>query len=300
MAWPRNIAFPIEDKVNENIWRYLCDGDLTPLEDLNTSKLGLEMIRKEILSGCSPCPDVLTQGFGTRPSVMFVATVYGLIHEYLGETFDRRNASWREFATVFYHRLIRHGKGIYGRLERLYGLTRRVFDSELDFCFTELVKTVLARPNGGVTGIDAYWPRYFAAHEQHFLRQRLAEIYGRCIIFTFSEMSTFHTVAILGKEEDLLGVHTLPKNVEVLHHSDPSSPIVFRSWMSSRGNPKVRVSGPGAGASYTRTIAHQTVLGVQDRDLFVVPLPHPSGANNRHWPETAWHELAELLGKVPF
>jgi hypothetical protein len=226
--------------------------------------------------------------------------VYGLIHEYLAETFDRRNVSWREFATVFYHRLIRHGRGIYGRLERLYDVTCGVFGPELDLCFTELVKTVLARPNGNVTGIDAYWPRYFEGHEQGFLRQRLAGIHGKCIIFTFSEMSTFHTVAILGEEEDLFGVHTLPKNVEVLHQSDLASPIVFRSWTSSRGNPKVRVSGSEADASYTRTIARQTVLGVQGRDLFLVPLPHPSRANNRHWPEAAWQELAELLGKVPF
>jgi hypothetical protein len=129
MSLPANISFPTKDAVNEKIWRYLHDGDLTPLDDLNTSRLGLGVIKQEIESGCSPCPDVLTAGFGTRPSVLFVATVYGLIHEYLGQTFDRRTTSWQEFAHVFYHELIRHGKGIYGRLERLYDLTCEVFGS---------------------------------------------------------------------------------------------------------------------------------------------------------------------------
>lgn len=299
MGLPQEIALPTQDRVNERIWCYLHDGDQTPLDTLPTDRLGMDIIRAEIASGCSPCPDILTNGFGTRPSVLLVATVYGLIYDRLKQEFSRSGTSWHDYIDTFYRQIIFRGKGIYSRLDRLYDLACRVYGSELEFCFTELVKTVLADPDGSVSGLEGFWLRYFVRHEQGFLRQRLAGISGTCIVFTFSETATLATLAILGGEQDLFNIRGLPSRIKALLRTDQANHLRLQSWMTQRGNPRLSLTVDRPKATYTQAIAGRTFFRLKGSALFVVPLPHPSQANNQYWPERAWPELERLLLRIP-
>ncbi|EIJ78319.1 hypothetical protein PB1_12184 [Bacillus methanolicus PB1] len=88
--------------INNLIWRHLHYENLDAFEVLNPKKFGIEFIKGEINIGCSPCPDILTENFGKSISIMFVSTVYSLIHSYLQKTYQRNNNSWKEFTQDFY------------------------------------------------------------------------------------------------------------------------------------------------------------------------------------------------------
>jgi hypothetical protein len=75
---------------------------------------------EEIDSGCSPCPDIISDNFGHKKSVVFVSTVYGLIHSKLETSFNRNTQSWPMFTQCFFERIIQEGVGIYPRLAKVY------------------------------------------------------------------------------------------------------------------------------------------------------------------------------------
>lgn len=75
--FPENLCE--RDSINDLIWAHLHSENLDALEVLNPNKFGIELMKEEIKSGYSPCPDILTKNFGKSFSVMFVSTVYGCI-----------------------------------------------------------------------------------------------------------------------------------------------------------------------------------------------------------------------------
>ncbi len=125
------------------------------------------------------------------------------------------------------------------------------------------------------------------------------DIASECIVFTFSDMGTFFTIAMLAGEADLFAVKGLPQNVEVLYHSESRDQIRFTSWVSKAGGVQVRVTMPGAKSTYTRTIARRTIIRIKAPELFVIPLPHPSPAKAQSWPKESWRELEWLIRRVP-
>jgi uracil-DNA glycosylase len=51
-----------------------------------------------------------------------------------------------------------------------------------------------------------------------------------------------------------------------------------------------------AGGTYSNSVAFKTVLKVKNKKVYIIPLPHPSTANNKYWQENqCWEQLKELL-----
>ena len=154
ISFPQDIKLPAQDPVNEQIWQHL-QNSTTPLEDLCPSKFCVQKIKDEIKTGCSPCPDILTGDFGRKPSVLFVSTVYGLVFKYIKKEFVHSDNHWDEFIRKFYEDLIIPNKGIYGRLNKIYDQVSSTWNDNPEFCFTELVKTVLVNDKNKVSGLGS-------------------------------------------------------------------------------------------------------------------------------------------------
>jgi hypothetical protein len=50
--------------------------------------------------------------------------------------------------------------------------------------------------------------------------------------------------------------------------------------------------------SYSASIAGKMVLHMPERDLYIIPLPHTSNANNKYWKPEDWDQLNVLIEKV--
>ncbi len=155
MPFPTQLPLSSKDAVNDRIWHHLHMRDYNALDVLNPERFSIDKIRNEIRTGCSPCPDVLTGEFGDRPSVVFVSTVYGLIHKYLGDTYDRSRDNWPVFIERFFSLIVQTGTGIYGRLSNVYRLVSENWEPQPEFCLTELVKTVLVDHKNRVSGLES-------------------------------------------------------------------------------------------------------------------------------------------------
>jgi len=295
MAFPREIKLPIRDSTNDRIWRHL-QHSTEPLKDLDSGKFCVPKIIEEIETGCSPCPDILTEDFGTKPSVLFVSTVYGLIFKYLKKEFLRPENSWRELVKVFYEEIINPKKGIYGRLETIFDQVSFSWNYNPEFCFTELVKTVLVDKENKVSGLESQgsFVKYLLKHEVDFLQERLSKIEAKSIIFTFSEISTFFAMTSLVGVKDPLGVSAVPDNFVEMYREDP----IKIKFESKKNRKKAPISIFSSGGSYSQSITFNVLFRLKDRDIYVIPLPHPSPANNRHWPHDIWPKLEELIKKT--
>jgi hypothetical protein len=291
--FPQDIKLPVQDSTNDRIWQHL-HGSTKPLEDLCPSKFCIPKIIEELKTGCSPCPDILTGSFGREPSVLFVSTVYGLINKYLKKDYVRSKSSWNEFVREFYDNLIIPNKGIYGRLGKVYDQVSSTWNCNPEFCLTELVKTVLVDKDNKVSGLESQgsFVEYFINNELTFLQERLSKVENKCIIFTFSEVPTFYTMTSLIGIEDPIGVSGVPEEFEIIHGNE--SGIKFES--KKRGKDKIQISISSSGETFSKSIPFNTLFKMKDRDIFVLPLPHPSGANNRNWPKDRWTKLETLIG----
>jgi hypothetical protein len=293
MAFPQDIKLPVQDSTNDRIWQYLQEST-KPLDDLCSTKFCIPKIIDEIGTGCSPCPDILTDGFGREPSVLFVSTVYGLINKYLNKDYVRSKRSWKDFVKEFYENIIIPNKGIYGRLGKIYDQVSSTWNCNPEFCFTELVKTVLVDEKNKVSGLESQgsFVDYFIKHEMTFLKERLSKIENKCIIFTFSEIPTFYTMtSLVGIEDPIGGVSAVPEEFEIVRGKE--SEIEFESKLKKNG--KVQISISSSGNTYSKSIPFNILFKMKNRDIFVLPLPHPSGANNRNWPLDAWDKLRLLI-----
>ena len=292
MAFPQDIKLPVHDSTNDRIWHYLQEST-KPLEDLCPSKFSIPKIIDEINTGCSPCPDILTGGFGKKPSVLFVSTVYGLINKYLKKNFERSENYWKDFVIEFYDKLIIPNKGIYGRLGKVYDQVSSTWNCNPEFCLTELVKTVLVDKDNKVSGLESQgsFVKYFINNELAFLRERLSKIEDKCIVFTFSEVPTFYTMTSL-VGIDPMSVSAVPEEFEII--CGKKSEMKFES--KKRSENKIQISISSSGETFSKSIPFNTLFKMKDRDIFVLPLPHPSGANNRNWPKDRWTKLETLIG----
>jgi len=271
-----------QDSVNDEIWKHL-HSNFDALDILDKNKFSIERIRREINVGCSPCPDILTNNFGKKSSVIFISTVYGLIYDYLQVMYNRKNENWPCFIEKFYKSIIQGGIGIYPRLTNIYNLVSDRWGYNPEFCFTELVKTVLVDLEGKVSGLDTResFVHYFMKYEEQFLINRLSQINSKCLIFTFSEVATFFTLTTVAGIKDLVGLNTLPNNIEVFYSDFDRNNLHFLSRKKRTGNIDIAIGVDGN--SFSNSIAFHTIFKAQQKDIYVIPLPHPSGANNKYW-----------------
>ena len=109
MAFNNDLQLKQEDVTNDRIWTKLNSKEYLNL--LDHKSFSIENIVKEIDTGCSPCPDILTKDFGVKPSILFVSTVYGLIYKYLNKKYNRDEMSWNGFCQHFYKTIIQSGTG---------------------------------------------------------------------------------------------------------------------------------------------------------------------------------------------
>lgn len=179
--FPENLCE--RDSINDLIWAHLHSENLDALEVLNPNKFGIELMKEEIKSGYSPCPDILTKNFGKSFSVMFVSTVYGLIHNYLQKNYSRNNTSWKEFTQDFYSKIIQKGIGIYPRLERIYEIVSSKYNCSPEVCFTELVKTVMVNHQKKVSGLETgdSFINYYMKYERR--KMYYLHVFGNKYIF---------------------------------------------------------------------------------------------------------------------
>ena len=221
MAFTNKLKLKMDDKINDEIWINLNTNDRAGLNLLDAKYFSIDNIIREINTGCSPCPDILTENFGSKPSVMFVSTVYGLVNKYLKQEYDRSKQDWNTFCNDFYKKIIQFGTGIYKRLDKIYRLLAEIKGRELDFCFTELVKTVLVDHDNKVSGLGSKgsFIKYFEEVEFRFLEERINQIKNECFIFSFSEEVTYFLVKIFNKgatlEDDFNILHTENKKVNI-------------------------------------------------------------------------------------
>lgn len=273
------------DIINDTIWGY------NPLSKIEASKLikqgfgekGFQSIENEIIKGCSPCPDIVSNYFGEKPSIMFISTVYAGIHKYVGIKYDRDNDSWEELAKEYYKKIVLSKEGIYSIISDIYNLitTKKIKDPEI--CLTDLVKTVLYNKNGGTDKIhdSAGFREYFMHHEYNFLKQRLEQINNLCFIFTFKDVSTFFTIE---------GFKDLSYEIELLEDNSSGKVLEFLQYRKNK-KPNLPYS------LFTQSIAFKTILRVKGKEIYIIPLPHPAshtkGLYNRNW--LRLENLFELL-----
>lgn len=271
------------DPLNNEIWKYLHSTHTDSLSTLEQSKYSIDLMLREIQFGCSPCPDILTQDFGKKTSVMFISTVYGLIYEYLKKSYQRQTDDWHDFTNDFYRDIIQKNEGIYTRLGDIYNQVSVSCGFQPEFCFTELVKTVLIDLKGNVSGLhQPSFIRYFLKHEAQFLSERLKQIDSKCYIFTFSEVATFFSITTLASIPNPLGVEKLPDNIEVKYMSENQyEDIQFFSKLKRSGS--VDINFNTKHGSFSSTIAFRTIFKLTDKEIYVIPLPHPSTSNNANW-----------------
>ncbi len=283
------------DKINDEIWQKKPEDIEKSLRHLNENKFGIGCIREEINKGCSPCPDILTENFGRNPSVLFVSTVYGHIHRNINREFNRNCESWHEFIKLFFSQIIRPGIGIYNRLYRIYNMITEIEKKELDFCFTELVKTVLLNNKNGVSGLanNPSFMKFFQYEESIYLKKRLENIKNRCIIFTCSEISTFLTMSILGKLNVPFETNDLPPNIKVFGNSNES--LNFHSHITKSGRLVMKITSNG---SYSKSVAFKTIFKLDDAEIYIIPLAHPSSANNNLWTDQSSSCLKKTLKRL--
>jgi hypothetical protein len=287
MAFTNKLKLKMDDKINDEIWINLNTNDRAGLNLLDAKYFSIDNIIREINTGCSPCPDILTENFGSKPSVMFVSTVYGLVNKYLKQEYDRSKQDWNTFCNDFYKKIIQSGTGIYKRLDKIYRLLAEIKGRELDFCFTELVKTVLVDHDNKVSGLGSKgsFIKYFEEVEFRFLEERINQIKNECFIFSFSEEVTYFLIKIFNKGA------TLEDDFNILHTENKKVNINIR--IKRNGDYQFNIE---AGGTYSNSVAFKTVLKVKDKKIYIIPLPHPSTANNKYWQENqCWGQLKELL-----
>jgi hypothetical protein len=298
LSFVKQIDFAEVDKINNDIWRHIHITNPDALNILDNNKFGIGEIKKEIETGCSPCPDIVSKYFGNKPSVLFISTVYGYVHKYLHKKFNHFDTLWFDFINSFYKDIIFGGVGIYPRLGKIYGLVSKSKGINPDLCFTELVKTVLVDKKGNVSGLEmnTTFLRYFIKYEYKFLEQRLSQIKGKCIVFTLSDVGTFLTLTTLSKQTEIIGINKLPNNVEVFYQEKPEQSIHFTSRVKRTGNLSFEISSEG---TFTKSIAFQTIFKIKNTEIYVVPLPHPSGSNNGNWTVQNWSKLDKMIKLIP-
>ncbi|WP_044895871.1 hypothetical protein [Bacillus alveayuensis] len=130
MAFTNKLKLKMDDKINDEIWRNLNANDRAGLNLLDEKYFSIDNIIKEINTGCSPCPDILTENFGSKPSVMFVSTVYGLVNKYLKQEYNRSKQDWSTFCDDFYKKLFNPVR-VYKRLDKIYRLLAEIKGQEL-------------------------------------------------------------------------------------------------------------------------------------------------------------------------
>jgi hypothetical protein len=286
MAFMNDLPLKQVDRINDKIWTKLNRKEQLKL--LDPKSFSIKNIEKEIETGCSPCPDIITKDFGAKPSILFVSTVYGLIYKYLNKKYSRDEQHWYEFCNHFYKRIIQSGTGIYSRLDKLYQVMTELTGEKLDYCFTELVKTVLVDEKDNVSGLGSKgsFLQYFENAEYDLLEGRINEIQDKCIIFAFSEEVTYFLLEMFNSSNSF---HHL---VEIYHTENKE--INISRKRNRNGDYKYTITADG---TYSNSVAFKTIFKVKDKEIFIVPLPHPSSANNRYWPEACWEELRILLRK---
>lgn len=291
MAFDKDKQLVQCDAINDYIWRSLNRGEANQLGLLNSKAVSFEKITKEIKTGCSPCPDIITSHFGEKPSVMFVSTVYGLINKYLNKQYNREEQDWNVFCEDFYKNIIQSGTGIYKRLDEVYELLSDLFGGGLEFCFTELVKTVLVDENNSVSGLGSKgsFLKYFETVEYHLLKERLTQIKKQCFIFSFSEDVTYFLLKALSQ-------HTSFKEDFEIIHSD-NKPVTISTRKKRNGDSEFSIL---AGNSFSSSVAFKTIFKLKNKDIYIIPLPHPSTSNNRYWPKNDWREELEETLKTAF
>ena len=272
-----------QDVVNDEIWQYLHSKNTNSLHILDGNKFSIEKIRQEINLGCSPCPDILTDQFGKKPSIMFISTVYGLIFDYLQVIYNRETENWSSFIENFFKSIIQRGIGIYPRLSNIYDYVSNSWGYIPEFCFTELVKTVLVDLEGKVSGLDTResFVQYFMKYEAQFLISRLNQIKAKCLIFSFSEVATFFTLTTMAGINNPVGINKLPTSIEVFFSDFHLNNLRFLSREKRTGNIDVKLAVEGS--SFSKSIALHTIFKVPKKEIYIIPLPHPSGSNNKYW-----------------
>lgn len=290
-----------KDQINEQLWQLYHQPDtFKPLKTLDKSKFSLRNIIKEIGTGCSPCPDIVTEKFGKTPSLFFITPFYNQVHKYMGVKFNRSLSSWEDYASLFFKKLIYDKIGVYDRLYKIFNITSNHFNRDFDYCFSSLVKTVLTNENNNANGLSNHpsFIKYFEKYESCFLVNRLITIENTCIIFTFSENCTFFTLVYLGLEKKPFNISNIPKNIEVFYKHERLHDLTFRSHLS-KDKPNIKVSFNGTDKkTYSNSICFKSIFKVKNQEIFIIPLPNPSTANNRYWPKTVWNTLISLLSKI--
>lgn len=296
MGFPCSPDLVITDEVNDEIWQHLHLKNRNALDTFNHDKYCIKKIKEEITTGCSPCPDILTKDFGKKTSVLFISTVYGLIYKYLFKKFNRETDPWYEFIQYFYDKIIQRRIGIYHRLSKIYDLCS-LGDLKPEFCFTELVKTVLVNSKNEVSGVETGedFIKYYLRYESPFLSKRLAMINSKCIAFTFSETTTFFTLTTLADLKKTNDIFKLPSNIELFYSEFPSENLKFICREKRTGNLDINVY---ADDTYSKSIAFRTIFKVKNKEFYIIPLPHPSRSNNGNWSEDVWKELKKLIEKI--
>lgn len=283
MQSPSPLQLIQQDPLNDEIWQYLHTQNTDALHLLNEEQYALDLIQQEIDTGCSPCPDILSADFGNQPSVMFVSTVYGLIHKYLQKEYPRQQESWQTFTADFYQSVIRKKIGIYGRQLDIYHKIAEKCGYIPEFCFTELVKTVLMNANHEVSGLEQpSFTQYFFENEAGFLRKRLQAIQKKCVVFPCSELTTFFTLAALAGVESPIGLQQLPTQIEYVYlEHEKTENIVFSSRVKRGG--RIEALCKTQSGSFSKTLAFRSIFKIKDKEIYIVPLPHPSNSNNTYW-----------------
>ncbi|MCZ2845228.1 MAG: hypothetical protein O2U61_01820 [Candidatus Bathyarchaeota archaeon] len=75
MSYVKHFDFVEVDEINNDIWKHIHYSNSNALNTLDRNKFGMVEIKKEIETGCSPCPDIISKDFGIKPSVLFISTV---------------------------------------------------------------------------------------------------------------------------------------------------------------------------------------------------------------------------------
>jgi len=268
------------------------------LDILDVNKFSIDLIRQEVNSGCSPCPDILTNDFGKKTSILFVSTVYGFIFNYLKVRYNRKTENWPGFIEKFFNSIIQGYIGIYPRLGEIYRHVSKRLGYQPEFCFTELVKTVLVDLEGGVSGLDnPGFLQYFLTQEAKFLFSRFNQIDARCFIFTFSETATGFTLTTLAGIDNPIGMKKLPNCINLIFTDNDQNDIQFVSRRKRTGNIEIKLNMDGN--TFSQSIAFRTIFKLSSKDIYIIPLPHPSRSNNKYWSrEIVSKQLNTLIDKL--
>lgn len=305
MGFPQEVSWKTEDEVNDLIWEQLHTKNLKVYRDyLSDSRYHYEAIEKEIKTGVSPCPDILTNGFGQKPSVLFIGEVYGTINEFLPEEIILkgvdRSQKWANWIPKLYKSLIidpgRSNPGIYSDLGKIYKLLENHLGFELEIGFTEVCKTVLFSKNkqGNPSVSKLYKPeliKYVDNCEYSFLYDRIQKIKGPCIIFTLSAIPFLYLLRIFDKQVFPKKIKKLNDSLEILFPGE-----YIREQISiSKYTVDVGI------LPFTESITFQSLFKVKGKQIYVIPLSHPSNKHYGHWPSEKAVEkyIKTLLGHLP-